>query len=375
MTQKASTPFWKGRSGIFIGGILLVAAVIAFVSLDGYPPSDDESAGAIGAAKRYRAEQISDADVILQDAEIQALLQNDEFHKLIADESFQKAVKDNNFAGLMENELARKFFFEAMYMRQMLDADFTRRLKSVEYANLRPELAYNELIKVATDAKLGAPDLRRPDFADDAALAGMFEHALARRAVADFEFQKELVDAGFIKRLQAVEFANLRPEAQLAALQQMPKDADFRVNYPQITAYVEDMAFAGLFEQNLMFRKVLDADFAKWALDVNLMGKLQEVNFANMRPEVAYGSYFAAATEHALASQHSPLDLMTDQKFKLAFMENKLMQRLPMDADFMKIIVETDAGYLVNAARLEGPAMDAQLLRRMVDVDVASDMK
>jgi hypothetical protein len=268
--------------------------------------------------------------------------------------------------------------------RKVLDADFAKwaldvnlmgKLREASFANMRPELALANFDRAAADHALGADHRRMLDAVGDAEFAGLFEHKLGVQALTDAKLMHELVEVNFAKRLQAMEFANLRPEAQLAALQKLPKDADFRVNYPRITAYVEDAAFAGLFEQNLMFRKVLDADFAKWALDVNLMGKLQEVNFANMRPEVAYGSYFAAATEHALASQYSPLDLMTDQKFKLAFMENKLMQRLPMDADFMKIIAETDAGYLVNMARVEGPAMDAQFLRRMVDVDVASDMK
>jgi len=45
MNQKGSNPFLRGKAGIFVGGILLIVAVIAFVALDGYPPSDGDTAG------------------------------------------------------------------------------------------------------------------------------------------------------------------------------------------------------------------------------------------------------------------------------------------------------------------------------------------
>ena len=55
------------RSGVVIG--IVAVAVIGVVAITFYstrgPVADEDAAGAIGAAERYRAEQISDEDVIL----------------------------------------------------------------------------------------------------------------------------------------------------------------------------------------------------------------------------------------------------------------------------------------------------------------------
>jgi hypothetical protein len=109
MTQKRSNPIFRGKRGIFLGGILLVVAVIAFVSLDGYPPADGDTVGAIGAAKRYRSDQMTSADVKLEDKEIQALLQSDVFQKMIRSEEFQESVKNGTYAAA-----SRGWVFEAL---------------------------------------------------------------------------------------------------------------------------------------------------------------------------------------------------------------------------------------------------------------------
>jgi hypothetical protein len=285
-------------------------------------------------------------------------------------------VREHEFAGLFEQNLMFRKIIDAEFARWALDANLAGKLRELSFANMRPELALASFDRAAADHALDGNQRRMLDMVGDAEFAGLFEHNLGHRVLVDAKLMHELVEVDFIRRLQKVEFANLRPEAQLAELQTMAKDAEFLRRYPEIGALVQEHEFAGLFEQNLMFRKVIDAEFARWALDVNLMGKLRELDFANMRPEVAYGSYFAAATEHALQSQFSVLDVMKDQKFKEGFMENALMQRLPTDADFMKIIVETDAGFLVHMDRVDGPMLDARLLQRMVDdVGPAGDMK
>ena len=52
MDQKVNNRSKGNRSGIFIGAISIIAVVIAFVAFDGYPPSDDQTSGAIGTADR-----------------------------------------------------------------------------------------------------------------------------------------------------------------------------------------------------------------------------------------------------------------------------------------------------------------------------------
>ena len=76
---------------ILLGIGLLAAAAIVFYAVVGWPPvSQDDTSGAIGVAKKYQAEQISEQDVVLADSEIQELLQTDFFYQLVTDPDFQK---------------------------------------------------------------------------------------------------------------------------------------------------------------------------------------------------------------------------------------------------------------------------------------------
>ena len=59
-----------GRNKLLIGGIVVVAAIVIVYFAFLYPPvSREDTSGAIGAAKKYRSEQITDRDVMLQDEE------------------------------------------------------------------------------------------------------------------------------------------------------------------------------------------------------------------------------------------------------------------------------------------------------------------
>ncbi len=54
------------KTGVWVGiAAIAVIGVVAVVYFSQWPPSDEDVTGAIGAAERYRAEQITDADVIL----------------------------------------------------------------------------------------------------------------------------------------------------------------------------------------------------------------------------------------------------------------------------------------------------------------------
>jgi hypothetical protein len=76
---------------ILLGVGLLAAMAIVFYAVIGWPPvPKEDTSGAIGVAKKYQAEQISDQDVALTDPDIQALLQTDFFYQLVTDADFQK---------------------------------------------------------------------------------------------------------------------------------------------------------------------------------------------------------------------------------------------------------------------------------------------
>jgi len=66
------------RNQVLWGGAgIIVAAVIIFFAFFNSSPPDQDIQGAIGKAERYQAEQITAADVVLQDSEIQDLLQSE----------------------------------------------------------------------------------------------------------------------------------------------------------------------------------------------------------------------------------------------------------------------------------------------------------
>ena len=53
------------KNGVLVGiAVIAVVGVAAVLYFSQWPPAEEEVAGAIGAAERYRAEQITDEDVI-----------------------------------------------------------------------------------------------------------------------------------------------------------------------------------------------------------------------------------------------------------------------------------------------------------------------
>jgi hypothetical protein len=86
--------------------ILLAVGIVAALAIGSYamfgwpPVKNEDTSGAIGAAKKYQSEQIADADVVLQDADIQALLQTDFFYQMVTNEDFRRLVADGTVAKL-----------------------------------------------------------------------------------------------------------------------------------------------------------------------------------------------------------------------------------------------------------------------------------
>jgi len=117
----------KNRIGIFIGGALVVLAIITWVSIDGFPPKFMDTAGTIGAAKKYQVDQIKESDVVLEDQTIQALLQNDDFVRMVSDENFQAMPKDAKMQALTQNTKINHVMLDAL-MRYR-DAEFVSRIK------------------------------------------------------------------------------------------------------------------------------------------------------------------------------------------------------------------------------------------------------
>ena len=67
----------KNARNILVTGLAIIAAVVVWGVWKGYIPPKAGTEGAIGAAQRYTSPQITDSDVQLGDASIQAFLQSD----------------------------------------------------------------------------------------------------------------------------------------------------------------------------------------------------------------------------------------------------------------------------------------------------------
>ena len=93
MSGSPNQPKKIGTSGWVIIGLLVIALAIVSSNYIGYPPSGDDATGAIGAAKKYQVEQMSDGDVNLDNPELQALLQDDEVLAVLENAEFQRALR------------------------------------------------------------------------------------------------------------------------------------------------------------------------------------------------------------------------------------------------------------------------------------------
>ena len=92
MTNETKAHSGKGKGKIWFGVIIVVIAAVVIVSITSFPPEDENIQGAIGAADKYRAEQISDADVTLNETEIQKLLQDDQILALLENKELMNAI-------------------------------------------------------------------------------------------------------------------------------------------------------------------------------------------------------------------------------------------------------------------------------------------
>jgi hypothetical protein len=79
---------------MWIGAGVVAVALVLYVVLSSAPTDEADLPGAIGVAQQYRADQITDADVVLADPEIQNLLQSEFFYKLTTDQEFRKVAVD-----------------------------------------------------------------------------------------------------------------------------------------------------------------------------------------------------------------------------------------------------------------------------------------
>jgi hypothetical protein len=319
-----------------------VAAVIAFVSLDGYPPQDQESVGAIGAAKRYRSEQITESDVQLQDAEAVALLQSDEFQKLIQDESFQKAARDQNWKAMMANDRFRRVFLDEGFMRVMVDGEMARRMRDNGYQNLQAEEAYKVFLAQLEEAELNVRGVRLSEIVGDNEFKKLFvDNAVVRKLVLDEELIRQRLDVDVVDHPVDVDWKNVRLETDFAKLRALYTDAAIAGRNPRLAELANDAELAKLYDMHAIVRRfTVEEGLMRHLIDQELRKYMRSNGLATATPDDSYAGLLRAAKNAELAAPGVRTGEMgTELEFQ-KFFTHELAGRVAFDADFFKPLVD-----------------------------------
>jgi hypothetical protein len=158
------------------------AAVLIVLRMAGYPPASEGTEGTIGAAQRYQAQQISDADVKLTDAQLQAFMQSDAFHALISDKAARQALANKDLQKALAND----------GLRQVLASDDLR--QALANDALRQALASDELRQAL------ASDTARQALKNDALRQALASDAV-RQALANDALRQALANDGLRQAL------------------------------------------------------------------------------------------------------------------------------------------------------------------------------
>ena len=137
----------KNARNIFVTALVLIAAVIGAGVWKGVIPPKSGTEGAIGAAKRYSSQQITDSDVRLGDGSIQSFIQSDLFHAIATNPDFQKVIKSDAFKNTVKIDgmldVAAQDFRKAGHGQQ----DFNQLVASADFQEMTASADFKKAIK------------------------------------------------------------------------------------------------------------------------------------------------------------------------------------------------------------------------------------
>jgi len=122
-----------------VGGAAAVVVVVGLFT--GGPRIDQGSEGTVGAAARYRVQQLDGKDVVLGDSDIQQFLQSDTFDRLVRDErtrnllsnaQLRTALASAEFRAVLANPALASALADADLRAALTDAAFWQALKAAE---------------------------------------------------------------------------------------------------------------------------------------------------------------------------------------------------------------------------------------------------
>lgn len=267
--------FRKPATTGFSGGVVMkkamigvaAAAAVAFVffSLSGWPPADN-SQGAIGAAKRYNAEQITEADVALGDTSAQEFVQSETFAKIVSDPNAVKLLSD---------------------------ASFRQRLADVSVM-LRNDAALKQYL--VADAQF-ARVMARADMQNALKAEGLI------RFLSHGDVSVALRDADVVNAIKSPAFARALTSSDLKVALKAPDLVAF-MKYPGLVALLQDGGLAAELQRVNLAMMLQDQALARYLTDAELMRHLTDPNLALALTKAEFVSAlkqpdFALALSHA----------------------------------------------------------------------------
>lgn len=194
-------------------GLAAAAAVILAVFVTrGFPPVDRGTEGAIGAAKKYQAPQLTDKDVITGDAAAQEFLQSETFDQLIKDPEAVALLSDAEF----RNALHDQGFADAMRqseIRANLRNGLLQRIFDDQAARAALEDALKvQMVSKASDAAVRGVDVK--------ASLSRLDARIELRPSARADLRTALEDASLVRSLQSDALRGALARAEVRSLLQ-----------------------------------------------------------------------------------------------------------------------------------------------------------
>ena len=214
------------RKTLFATGAIALVVVLYF-AVDGVPPAErvsgtmagDSTLSGIQPAERYRAGQITGADVklddatinnLLQDPDVVSVLQNSDFRTAVEDGSLMEALKEPNFLKSIEDGSLTEALKNADFRTALGDGNLTEALQNTDFltalgdGSLINALQSTDFLKAIEEGSL-KDALANADFLkalEDGSLTNALKNDDFLKSIGEGSLKDALTNADFLKALE-----------------------------------------------------------------------------------------------------------------------------------------------------------------------------
>lgn len=305
------------------GAMVVVIVLVLFFAFNNNQPVDEEASGAIGAAEKYRTEQITEGDVQLDNAEFQNLLQNDDVLKLLQDEEFRRMVASDDFGRFIQ--------------KQDVIQDFNNMMRSRDYSDF-----------VESDFNLNSSN-RQTFFSDDFAMT-----------IKQGNFRGDIIDGDFSLLLRQTVF------------QKGPFLLDF-ANVLEVSKVVYNTLMSD------EFAKTLSEDATQKAIIANDLNYLKSISvFDRLLEETAFANFLSSPDHREMLTNNILKNALFDinqREYILNPSFHRLMaQRRPdvLDNDFLNGLNDPSVQKFMQLGEFADFMMSSRAREFFLDTDLAN---